>query len=69
MNVTTERLYDSATALSTSERDNEEVIIRDVVSTCARGNVPLQSRCYLTEWDKNVLRDQVLCYRIKAPIY
>lgn len=50
------------------DRERQRELMRDVVRTVSRGNVALQLGRFITEEDKQKMREQVFSYKIKAPI-
>jgi hypothetical protein len=55
-------------ALVQKDRARQRELMRDVIRTVSRGNVALQLGHYITEEDKQRMREQVFSYKIKAPI-
>jgi hypothetical protein len=54
--------------LVTKDEERQRELMRDVVRIVSRGNVSLQLGRYITEEDKQKMREQVFSYKIKAPI-
>lgn len=65
MNDKEQVLFES---MARQDRVRQSELVRLAVSRISRGNVNLQRGHYITECDKQRIRDRVFSYVIKAPI-